>query len=423
MTRERQLLRNKSFAGLFTGQTVSVWGTAISSLLLPLVAVRSLGADPMWLGLIGASTWIPWLLIGVQVGAWVDRRDARRVMMCGSLIGGCAIGVVPVLWLLGCLTVGQLVATALVLGLCEVLVEASWPVLLASSVKDSDLESANSLLSVSQSAAMTLGRPLGGLIATVVAPALGVTLDALSYFAAVAALALGGPAPAHEKNQSRTELTHGRRHEGWTLMWSDRYLRSFTLVGCGVNVGVTGYQTLLVLFLLDDLRLSSLLVGLVLMSGGLGNVIGARLAPRASSRWGSSRGSVVFSGVTAVSVLLVPAGRSGVLVALTVVGLFGTGLSVAAGNVIRLSWRQRYVPGGLLAGVNTAGQWMLYSLMPVAALVAGRLAEVFSVRGAMAAFSVVACLSSLALGLTPVGRSRLLPRQYSGGQVSAATGR
>ncbi|WP_435858361.1 MFS transporter [Streptomyces sparsogenes] len=77
------VLAQRDFRLLWTGETVSGLGNSVTAVALPLIAVEELDADSTAVGLLAAAVWLPWLLIGLPVGAWVDRRDGGIV---GALI-------------------------------------------------------------------------------------------------------------------------------------------------------------------------------------------------------------------------------------------------------------------------------------------------------------------------------------------------
>ena len=92
------LARNRNFSLLWFGEGVSVLGNATTSVLLPLLAVVGFDAGPGWMGALTAAAWVPWLLIGLPAGAWVDRLPARRVMIVSDLVAALTLASVPVAW-------------------------------------------------------------------------------------------------------------------------------------------------------------------------------------------------------------------------------------------------------------------------------------------------------------------------------------
>jgi MFS family permease len=69
------------FSRLWFGETVSVLGTQVTFLALPLAAVMILGASPFQMGLLGAVDNMPYLIFGLGVGVLVDRVSRRRALV------------------------------------------------------------------------------------------------------------------------------------------------------------------------------------------------------------------------------------------------------------------------------------------------------------------------------------------------------
>lgn len=73
------LLRQRDFGLLWLGETASGLGNSVTAVALPLVAVVTLHSGPTAVGLLAAAVWLPWLLIGLPAGAWVDRLRKKPV--------------------------------------------------------------------------------------------------------------------------------------------------------------------------------------------------------------------------------------------------------------------------------------------------------------------------------------------------------
>ena len=162
------------------------------------------------------------------------------------------------------------------------------------------------------------------------------------------------------------------------------------------NFGLTGYATLLVLFLVRDVHLSSGAVGLVLAIGSVGGVVGASLAAWLSRRLGSARALLVLQVVAGPPALLVPLGAPGAGLVAMVTGMLLVGIGVVAGNVVRGAWRNHYVPDHLVARQVTTAQVVNLGTMPLAGIAAGAMGTQLGLRptiAVMAAIHVLACLS------------------------------
>lgn len=408
-----RLRHNRGFALLFGSQTLAITGSAISSVLLSLVAVSTLHASGLWVGLIAAATWVPWVVIGLPAGAWIDRLPPLRVMVASDLVSFAALASLPLAWLTDTLTLGQLLAVQVVVGTAAVFFHPARSKLIPQLVAREDLPRANSWLSGSESVGVTAGLPLGGQLASLMAPALGVAVDAIGYL--VSAILLGRirlQAPAKEDRTAHPPLWQSIK-EGLRFTFGDRLLRWFTVLGSLANFGLTGFQTLLVLFFVREVGLSPAAIGWAMACNTVGNVGGALLAPGLARRWGNGRILLAGSILVAAGAMAVPWATSAVTLALMLIGLAALGFAVVGMNVIRMSWRQAYVPDALMGRSMTASQFVNFGLMPVASVVAGVLSGPWGIRTTMLAMCAVVALANLAIFAGPVRGFRELPAEYS----------
>jgi MFS family permease len=404
------LARNRGFGLLWFGEGVSVLGNATTSVLLPLVAVLEFDAGPTWMGLLAAATWLPWLIIGLPAGAWVDRLPARRVMIVSDLIAAAALLSVPVSWLLGVLSLPLLLGVALTAGATTVFFRTAYLVFVPQVVPGAQLESANARLIGTESAMQIAGPGAAGLIAQWFSAAGGLLLDAISFLVSAVCLWRIKPASATPRDRRRPTPLRTRIAEGVRFLAFDRYLRWLTVIGGISNFGLTGYTALIVLFLVRDLEVDPSILGVVMMLGSCGGLVGAMLATRLSRRFGSGRATVVLLVGSGPPALLVGAGGEDWLVLITVAGLFLVGAAVVAGNVLRGTWRQQYVPRPVLGRVVSASQIVNYGTMPLAGLVAGLLGSVIGVRETMLIMAAVHCIASMGILCSPFRSLRELPQ-------------
>jgi MFS family permease len=392
------LARNRNFALLWFGEGVSVLGNATTSVLLPLLAVVGFDAGPGWMGALTAAAWVPWLLIGLPAGAWVDRLPARRVMVVSDLAAAATLASVPMAWALGVLTLPHLAVAAFCNGVCTVFFRAAYPALVRQVAPREQQESAFARLFGTESAMQVAGPGMGGLLAQVISSAGGLLIDAVSFLVSAVCLwrlRLTAAEPRAADGTAEASLRH-RIREGVDYIRDDRILRFFTVVGGISNFGLTGYAALLVLFLVREVHLDPGAVGLVMAVGSLGGVIGAAVATGVSRRLGSARALLALQVLAGPPALLVPLGAPGAGLVAMAGGMLLVGVGVVAGNVIRGAWRNRYVPEHMVARQVTTVQVVNYGTMPAAGLVAGAMGSTLGLRptiAVMAAIHVLACIS------------------------------
>lgn len=405
---EERTAAGSGFGLLWFGEGVSLLGGATAGVLLPLLAVVEFSAGPRWMGVLAAAAWLPWLLVGLPAGAWVDRLPARIVMIVADLVSVVVVGSVPVAWWLGVLSLPQLLVVALLSGGCAVFFRTAYAALVPRVVPSTALEQANGRLVGTESVAQIAGPGLAGLLTQVVSAASGLVVDALSYL--VSAVCLWRVRPARVSRPPRPiEPLPAQIRVGLRFVTGDRYLRWLSGLGGLSNLGLTGYQALLVLYLVRDLHVAPSAVGVLVALGACGGVLGAAVATRVSRRWGSGRASTWLLVLSGPPALLLPLAAPGPRVALVVVATFLVGAGVVAGNVVRAAWRQRYVPAAVLGRVIVTMQVVNYGTMPLAGLLAGALAGSLGTRtavGIMAAVHLAGCLGML---LSPFRPLRELP--------------
>ena len=87
--------QNSDFRRLWTAASVSLFGTQVTELALPLTAVLSLQATPLQMGLLGAAGQSPFLLFSLLAGVWVDHIRKRRLLIWTDLLRAALLVSVP----------------------------------------------------------------------------------------------------------------------------------------------------------------------------------------------------------------------------------------------------------------------------------------------------------------------------------------
>src|SRR5690348_14008363 len=116
----RGLLRNRNFRLLWAGQTVSLFGTQITTLALPTIAILLLHATPFEVGVLAAIPWVAYLGLGLFAGVTVDRMPRRTIMTVADVGRAAALASIPLAFLLGLHSIYHLYLVALVVGMLNV---------------------------------------------------------------------------------------------------------------------------------------------------------------------------------------------------------------------------------------------------------------------------------------------------------------
>lgn len=206
------LIRHRDFRLLWAGQSVSDLGTAVSGVVLPLIAVVYLHATAFEVGALAAAEWVPWLLIGLPAGVWVDRLRCRPLMIGCDVVRALAIGSVPVVAAFDALGIGQLFLVASVTGFATVVFQVAYQAYLPSLVDGDGLAEGNAKLQGSQAVAQVVGPGLGGFLVQVLRAPYALIVDAASYLvsgAALLAIRAREDAPVSAERHLRVEIVEG----------------------------------------------------------------------------------------------------------------------------------------------------------------------------------------------------------------------
>ena len=401
------LLGVRDFRLLWAGETTSSLGSSVSAVALPLVALTVLHASVLSISVLTAAAWLPWLIVGLPAGAWVDRLPRRRVMMTADLVSLAAFGSVPVAAAGGWLTITQLLIVALVAGVSTVFFQTAYRAFLPALLGPDDLLEGNAKLQGSEQVTHVAGPGLAGLIAQVISPVGGVIADAVSFAVSAACLSrirVQEPRPAASRRHLRREIA-----EGLAVVIGDPLLRVNTIFGGLANFVLTGYQAVLIVYLVRVVGLSPGLAGAALALSALGGVLGALVARRVAARIGTARTVLASKLGLAPFGLLIPLADRGPGLAAFLLGSIVLVGGIVAGNVVWSGFVQSYYPAEILGRVSTSVQFFNYGAIPAGAVAAGEMASHLGVRPTLWIMLAGLVLSSWVLLLGPLRRLRDLP--------------
>ncbi len=405
-----ELWRNRDFLHLWAAQSVSLLGTQITSLALPLVAVLTLEATPGEMGALRTAQAIPTLLFGFVAGALIDRLRRRPVMIWTDLGRAAALATIPLAYAVGSLEFWWLYLVGFVVGTLSLFFDVAYFSFLPSVVEKEQLVDGNSKLEISQSGASLLGPSVGGALVQLMTAPVAIVLDALSFlFSAVLLRRIDAVEAPARPDESHERLVSSIR-EGLAFLWAEPTLRPLAIGSAFFNFGIGIYGTIGILYFSRDLGLRPAMIGIVVAGFGPGFLLGALLAGRAGARFGVGPAIVYATISSSLWLLLTPlvegSPRVVTLVLASANVLIGIGGEVWAIN--NLSLRQNVTPAHLLGRTNATVRMIAFSTAPLAALVAGVLGETVGLRPALFVGACFPFLSALTLARSPVRRVRAI---------------
>jgi MFS family permease len=382
----------RDFQLFWAGQAVSLVGSQVSALALPLTAALALDAGPVQMGLLGAAAFLPFLFLTLPAGAWIDRRRRRPILIGADIGRGLLIAVVPIAAVADVLRIEILYVVALGSGCCQVLFDLAYLAHVPSLVPREGLTQANGRLQATASAAEVGGPGIAGLLVQAVGAPLALLLDAFSYLVSAVSLHLIStpeppPTPPTASPSLRAEVIEGLR-----FLRRQPVLRACAFEAAQYNLFNQVIIAVLILHATREIGLEPALIGLAFAVGSGGSLFGAALAPGIARRVGVGAAVAGSMVVACAAPLLLPLAASTSLPAVVLATSFAIGgFGVAISNVHIVTLRQAITPDAMLGRLNASYRTLVYGAIPIGALMGGLLGEVIGLRGTI----VVGALGTL----------------------------
>jgi MFS family permease len=382
----RAALRARDARLVVSAYAISAIGSEVTVLAIPIAAAILLGASPLQMGLLTAAGTAPYVGFALVVGAWVDRLRRRRpLMIAADLVAAAALLTVPLAWALGLLSVPQLVAVELVVGVARVTFRPAFSTHLPEVVPPVAVTAAYSRLRASEATATIAGPTLGGSLVTLLTAPVAVLVDALSFV--LSALLVGKvrtPERVGFEPPPRRRLAQ-EISEGMSYLVRDRRLRA--IAGAAANVNFFGLMVfaLLVVYLTRDHDFTPLMIAAVTIAGGLGALAGALVAPRVAERIGRGRTIIMGSAVFSFGMIAFPAahGPRWLVLAILCANEVVMGVGIMLFDVTTGAFYVTDIPAEIRGRVSASMGTISQGVKALGALAGGGLATAYGVRPAL----------------------------------------
>lgn len=407
-TPSRNAFRRPDFVKLWTAATISLFGTQVTFIAIPVIAVLILQASAFEVALIGTLEFLPFLLFTLPAGVWVDRLPRRRILIVGDVGRAVMLATIPVAYLLDVLTIWQLFIVAFVNGVFTVFFDIADQSYLPTILEKEELVDGNAKLQASMSTAQVVGQPLGGGIVGLFTAPIAIALDAVSFVVSallifrirrreradrpeptvvaeeVLAMSPAGPSVVTEVVAGQTGPSSTARPglrqevaEGLHFVLGHRYLRNIAATTGSSNLFSNIAFSVFPVFAYRDLALTPEVVGLIGGGFGAGALLGAFSASRVANRFGVGRVIVASAFISAPASLLVPlASRETALLLMGGGGLV-SGWANVVYNINQVSLRQAITPEPMLGRMNATMRFIVWGTIPIGQVIGGLVATIF----------------------------------------------
>ena len=369
-----------------------------------------LGATASQMGLLTAAEFAPNLALGLVAGVWVDRLRRRQLLVAADLGRAALLTTIPVAYLLGILTIAQLMVVAFCAGALTILFLAADGAYLPSLVGRARLVEANSAMTVGRSVAGAVGPSAAGALVQAVTAPLAILVDVVSFLVSatlVGRVRLDEPVP--ERSTGAAVWTSAA--EGLRFALGNPFLRAITITAALSNLGANVVAAVYILYATRELGITPVGLGLVATALSVGTVLGAIVAGRVTARFGLGP---TFLGAAALIVLgaaATPAAglMPGAALAMLITGQAVVGLTLPLFNVNISSIRQGVTPDRLLGRTSSGITFFTGGAMPVGALLGGALGDSAGLWPTLVVGVALIAVGALALVVSPIRMMRELP--------------
>ena len=407
---EGGLWRQSDFLKLWSAETVSQFGTQISQLALPLAAIDVLHASAFEVATLTTIEFLPFLLVSLPAGVWVDRLPRRPILIAGDLARAGLLASIPIAYFFDALTIWQLYGVGFLVGIATVFFDVAYQSYLPSLVERRQIIDGNAKLEISRSAAQLGGPGVAGLlIGWLKAPA-AILFDAVSFLGSAlfifsirkAEISQADRAP---RRKMRTEL-----REGLSYVLGHPYLKNIAACTALFNFfGLMGFAILLV-FARRELDLSPQAIGLAFTLSNIGPLLAALSAGKIFALIGVGRTIIVSSILGGPMFLVIPFAPHGhAALALLVPTMVVGGFMGVVYNIAQVSLRQAITPERIQGRMNSVMRFIVWGAIPLGSFTGGVLASVIGLKATLILGGGGCSLAFLPLLFSPVRSVREMP--------------
>jgi len=403
---------HRDFLKLWTGQSISEFGSQISQLAIPLLAAVSLHATAFQFSLLGVLGFLPFILFALPAGVWVDRLRRRQILIVGDAARALLLALIPILWATHILQMWHLLVLQFVIGIFTVFFDVAYQSYLPALIEREHLVDGNSKLQLTVSVAQVAGPSVaGGLIAAITAP-YAILADAVSFVVStlfMVTMRHRETPPQHDDETPRPKMWPQVK-EGLQWVAGHPWLRAIAACTGSSNFFSSLLFSIVVLYMVRTLHLSAFEIGFVFAVGSAGSILGALATGRLNKTLGVGRTIVLTAGVFSVAGLAIPLAPKSFPLPLLMLAQAMFGFGSVTYNITQVSLRQAITPERLQGRMSAAMRWIVWGTIPLGSLAGGAIATWWGLRTALWVGAIGGLVPFLPVALTSVRTIREMPR-------------
>lgn len=376
ITRGRHLASQRGlgprFRALYAGAAVSLLGTYVAYLTIPLLVSKVVGGSESALpfSIAYALETVPTLIFGLVGGVILDRVRLRWAMILSNLVRAGAF-----FYLAAAsddLLLSTVLAVAFLVGSFSAVYENALFAIIPALVSRENLAKANGRIAATQAAMFAAGPMLAGAMALVAGPAPGLWFVGATFVLSAVGVYLVGPVgfilTEEEEQRGFIEETLN----GLRFLVGERRLRDSTITAAGANIVFGFIEGTFIVMATEVLGTTSeFQIGVLIVAFGLGAILGSSVADRVIRIFGLGRTMMLGVATMAAGMGLMVFSQFGVFALVFAFVMF---IGIGLVNVPIATIRQVYTPPAMLGRVITASRALSWGTLPIGAVVGGLLA-------------------------------------------------
>lgn len=272
------------FLALAVAETFSISGTRLSTIAIPWL-VLSTTNSPVSTGLVAMTEMLPYVVAKALAGPLIDRAGPKRIAMVCDAASVVAVGLVPLLHLLGLLTVAVLLPIVFVIGVLRGPSDAAKQSMVPdiAELAAVPLERVTGVVGTIERLASTVGAAGAGALIAMIGPAQALVFNAVTF--AVAALVVGVGIPTLRHPSAAATASYGRDLlEGWTFLRRDAVLMGIVIMVAATNLLDQAFHAVLLPVWTRDAGHGPELLGAMLAVFSGSSMVGAAIAASIGER-------------------------------------------------------------------------------------------------------------------------------------------
>ena len=367
-----QVLKERTFALLWSGQTASRLGDSLYRIALSWWVLQKTGSATT-MGAVLIFSFTPLLIFLLIGGAVADRFPRMRLMFASDILRGVLVAIVALLAALDALQVWHILLASIVFGFVDAFFQPAYAAIMPEIVPAELLNGANSLSSLSGQLSGVVGPALGAFIIQAGSTSLGFALDSASFFiAALCVLPMLRLKITEDYHKPEDGILSGIK-DGLLTVRNSPWLWITILVFGFANVTTAGPMAVALPFLVKNtLRADVNVLGLILSANAVGSIVGT--IGMGLFKKMHRRGLIAYGASILFALMLVVTGLTISVAVLLAAGfVFGIGMSIF--GMIWVKSVQDIVPLEKLGRVFSVDLLGSFVLLPIGFGISGWLTD------------------------------------------------